>query len=167
MLLISTDNNTMTIELINICSEQSHVFIGKLLDLTKEMHVSCQKNDFDSLNTLLNARSDYMQRIDKCSHLIDEIVSKLSQTEQATILDVISGTFTQNTCPKQYSTFLSVQNKSNSDLSEIQHLNQQISHFIQERQKELISLINKKKPSKFYTNTLQEGVPNERISSNR
>ena len=71
----------MNNEQIIICLEQKAILLTKIMDLTKQIEVRCRQQEI-RLDTFLEQRAVYMQRVDKCDALLRSLVETLEQDER-------------------------------------------------------------------------------------
>lgn len=71
----------MNNEQIIICLEQKVILLTKIMDLTKQIEVRCRQQEI-RLDTFLEQRAVYMQRVDKCDALLRNLLETLEEDER-------------------------------------------------------------------------------------
>lgn len=80
----------MACDKIISCLEQKVILMTKILDITKQIEVRCKQSRI-TLDDFLDKRRDYMNRVNKCNHLISTLLAELSEEEQKRLKKLMSG----------------------------------------------------------------------------
>jgi len=129
------DDNNHTLA---ACFEQKLIQMLKIKQLTEQLIDDCISDRSDGFAVLFAQRQNSIDKIEKCRHLIDKIISELNENDRTTAVQILSNEMRSDQCPKLWQGIFNSNAAFMHTLKEVCTLDQTLSQCFADQRDKLL-----------------------------